>query len=277
MTDISSVSAVVCTLNSISSIRECLTAARESGVGEVIVVDGHSTDGTLDVARELADKVVNDERKGLGFARNLGIAESKGDYILNLGSDNVITRRALEDMLIHLENGHVDGVGALTRVKPQDYLSRCMNIWWKARFRPGPAAVIGTPTLMKGELLRSNPFNSDRRFSDDSELCERWNRNFGSQFMISSAQVLEVGKTNWSEISARAKIYGISDSEVFEAGIAEGWDLLRRMKSISHPMRVDYFEVVRHSSPLEAIYSTPFLLFFTSSRYLAWWRVVRSR
>ena len=51
----SDVAAVVCTMNSISGIRECLTSLRRSGVEEIVVVDASSTDGTKEVALELAD------------------------------------------------------------------------------------------------------------------------------------------------------------------------------------------------------------------------------
>ena len=67
------VSAVVCTLDSISSIEACLTSLRAAGVGQLIVVDASSTDGTREVAEQLADEVVTDPRLGLGHARNVGI------------------------------------------------------------------------------------------------------------------------------------------------------------------------------------------------------------
>ena len=51
------VSAVVCTMNSISGIRACLTSLRDAGVGQIVVVDANSTDGTREVSQELADLV----------------------------------------------------------------------------------------------------------------------------------------------------------------------------------------------------------------------------
>jgi hypothetical protein len=49
------IAAVVCTMNSISGIRESLISLRQSGVKEIVVVDASSTDGTKEVALELAD------------------------------------------------------------------------------------------------------------------------------------------------------------------------------------------------------------------------------
>ena len=61
----SEISAVVCSLN-IARIVHCLSSLKEAGVGEIILVDGHSTDKTVEIASEYADKIVFDEGKGLG-------------------------------------------------------------------------------------------------------------------------------------------------------------------------------------------------------------------
>ena len=74
MTSPQDVAAVVCTMNSGVSIRECLASLRAAGVGELIVVDASSSDGTREIALELADQVVDDPGIGLGNARNVGIA-----------------------------------------------------------------------------------------------------------------------------------------------------------------------------------------------------------
>ena len=78
----SDVSAVICTKNSIASIQACVQSLKDSGVGEIIVVDASSTDGTRVVADSLADLVLEDPGTGLGQARNIGIAASSKDFSL---------------------------------------------------------------------------------------------------------------------------------------------------------------------------------------------------
>ena len=107
---VSDVAAVVCTMNSISGIRECLTSLLESGVKEIIVVDAFSTDGTKEVARELADLVVTDPGTGLGRARNAGVEKTTKPLILNMGSDNVVPDGELQKMIDYLlENNFCGG------------------------------------------------------------------------------------------------------------------------------------------------------------------------
>jgi len=263
------VSVVVCTKNSISGIGACLNSLRESEVGEIIVVDAHSCDGTRQVSDLFADTVLEDPGIGLGNARNMGIATSTHELVLNFGSDNVLPPGQLQRMIDFLVVGDFAGVSAQTRVQGFSYNSRGLNAWREVRFPTGPRAVIGTPTLFLGELLRQNPYDSSRRFSDDSELCERWSHEFGARFAISDAYVEEIGKTNWNEIRIRAKMYGISDHEIFRAQ-NKSWDFRRRIQSLLHPLMADFLEPVRTLPMRDAVEFTPFLAEFTLLRYLGW-------
>lgn len=266
------VSAVVCTMNSISGIERCLTSLRACDVGQIIVVDAHSTDGTREIAEELADLVLEDEGKGLGNARNIGIAQTTQDLVLNMGSDNVMPPGQLQIMIDTLTSQKLHGVSAQTRIEGSNYPSRGLNAWRKGRFPPGLASVIGTPTLFLGDMLRSHPYDCSRTFSDDSEICERWTAQFGSRFAISAAEVVEVGKTSWHEVRVRCRMYGISDEEIFAIGRRQGWPFERRMRSLAHPLISDFLTPVSRLPVREAIAATPFLAIFTAQRYEHWLR-----
>jgi glycosyltransferase involved in cell wall biosynthesis len=272
MTSPSDVSAVVCTLNSIASIEQCLKSLRASGAGELIVVDAGSTDGTREIANAMADQVLDDPGTGLGNARNVGIAKTTKKFILNMGSDNVMPDGQLQLMLDDLVNQDVQGVSAGTGIAGDDYIAFGLNGWRQGRFPPGPVAIIGTPTLFLGDLLRANPYDPTRKFSDDSELCERWARDFGAKFAISSARVLEIGKTSWGEVVARCHMYGVSDAEVFSIGSQTGWGLRRKLKSVLHPARVDFVEPLTRLDAIAGLKTAPFLTAFTTLRYYYWVR-----
>ena len=266
----SDVSAVVCTKNSIASVEPCLQSLRNAGAGEIIVVDASSTDGTRTVADSLADRVLEDPGTGLGQARNLGIAASSRDFILNMGSDNVMPPEQLPRMLSTLARESVAGVSAQTRITGSGYVAFGLNIWRSGRFRPGPAWVIGTPTLFRGELLRASPFDPDRSFSDDSELCERWKRDFDATFAISDAYVYEQGKVSFHELWVRCRMYGVSDAEVFTNGRSNGWPASRQIRSLTHPLAADVIEPMTHTRVRQAAGALPFLLAFASMRYAGW-------
>jgi len=266
----SDVSAVICTMNSAKSIEACLTSLRECQVGEIIVVDAHSSDGTREIAGRLADLIVSDPGLGLGQARNIGIGHTKMPLILNMGSDNVVDPLELGKMIDFLHNGHYEGVSAQTRVEGKDFVSLGLNFWRRARFPVGERTVIGTPTLFVGDLLRSHPFDGNRKYSDDSELCERWANDLNARFAISDAIFKEVGKETWDEVVVRARMYGESDFEVFQNGSRSGWGLQRKSVSVLHPLKVDFLMPLASVRALSDLRQVPFLSAFTAMRYFYW-------
>lgn len=264
------VAAVVCTLNSVGAIDRCLRSLRDEGVGDLVVVDAGSWDGTREIAMQYADRILDDPGTGLGNARNVGIACTSAPLVLNMGSDNVMPPGQLQRMIDALDQSSARGVSAQTRIEGSDVVSQGLNAWRRGRFRPGPADVIGTPTLFDGELLRQHPYDASRRFSDDSELCERLQRELGATFAISDAFVWEVGKATWNEVVVRCRMYGVSDEEVFRHGRAQGWSWPRQGRSLLHPLRSDLVQPLTRLGPREALVNAPFLAAFTAMRYGFW-------
>lgn len=77
---------------------------------EVIIIDDESTDESLSTAKKLASenpfiKVISQKNKGLGGARNTGIINANGKYILFLDADDFLAENALLN-LINLAEKH---------------------------------------------------------------------------------------------------------------------------------------------------------------------------
>lgn len=81
------VSVVIPTLNEARNLPHVF--ARLPEVHEVIIVDGHSVDGTPDVARELLPgvRIVTQTRRGKGNALACGFAAATGDVIAMIDAD----------------------------------------------------------------------------------------------------------------------------------------------------------------------------------------------
>ena len=77
-------------------LEQCLCSV-ESAIAtlqaEVIVVDNHSTDGSVSYLQErfpFVQFIANNENVGFGKANNQGLAIAKGDYVLFLNPDTIV-------------------------------------------------------------------------------------------------------------------------------------------------------------------------------------------
>lgn len=95
------VSVVIPTLNEAGNIAEALeTIDREIAYPkEIIIVDGNSTDGTLDIVRKANCKVIVEPRRGYGLALRRGMKEAKGDVIIMVDGDGTYEVRHINQLL----------------------------------------------------------------------------------------------------------------------------------------------------------------------------------
>lgn len=78
---------------------------------EIIVVDDGSTDDSLAMARSYESsgvKVISQVNKGLSSARNTGILNSSGEYILPLDADDMLLENAVERIAQVAEQTNAD-------------------------------------------------------------------------------------------------------------------------------------------------------------------------
>ena len=82
------VSVVIPALNEARNLEHVFSALPD-GLHEVILVDGHSTDGTPEIARALLPRVrvITQTRKGKGNALACGFAAATGDIIVMIDAD----------------------------------------------------------------------------------------------------------------------------------------------------------------------------------------------
>lgn len=105
---------------------------------ELILVDDGSTDSSSAICDEFAEndsriRVIHKENRGVSAARNSGIEEAKGDFIVFVDSDDLIQKRMLQKM-----------VAAITHYKTD--LAICgyerFRDGWKQRHRLSPYSLV---------------------------------------------------------------------------------------------------------------------------------------
>ncbi|MBC8263850.1 MAG: glycosyltransferase family 2 protein [Anaerolineales bacterium] len=206
---------VVVTWNSSGPLVNCLRALeaeREVVALELFVVDNASTDGSADVARQIApwaQVIENHDNRGFAAANNQALTQARGHYVALLNPDAEVLDHALTSLVRHLErmpdvgaagpmtlksSGEVDfrcarrfptlwtelcEVSGLTRRFPRHYLFSGASIGhWDHRDPRDVDALSGACMVIRREALDQVGLLDEDFFmySEDTELCFRLKR-----------------------------------------------------------------------------------------------------
>jgi glycosyltransferase involved in cell wall biosynthesis len=118
-------SVVVVTQNEEERIRACLESA--SWADELIVVDAESSDKTATVARELTDHVFVRPWPGFAAQKNFGLEQARGDWILSLDADELVSIPLRQEIAAILAGGGEHAGYAIPR----------RNVFWGRWIRHG--------------------------------------------------------------------------------------------------------------------------------------------
>ncbi len=166
---------------------------------ELIIIDDNSNDGTASYLKSMTDKrikVMTTTGIGASAARNLGIANSSGDYIAFLDADDYWYPEKLL-LQVNLHDSNPDVAMSFTNYQhlTEEYQSiiDCFSYWGK--FQDNNAAsiiienplnliiknnIIGTSTVMLNASIVSNieMFDVNAKYAEDWDLwlriCEKY-------------------------------------------------------------------------------------------------------
>ncbi len=126
--------------NTARYIRDCIESALTQTYAdfEVVIVDDGSTDGTSEVlqsyCRDPRIRVIHRQNGGIGAASNAAVRACRGEYVVQLDSDDVLRPNALETVATHLAQ-HPDVECLYTRHTLIDAEGRILGPGWSpARF-----------------------------------------------------------------------------------------------------------------------------------------------
>ena len=87
-------------------------------VGEVVVCDNNSSDGTAALARAAGATVVSEPVNHISRARNTGALAARGRYLVFVDADTIVPVALLRAALDGLESGRICGGGATVAMQP---------------------------------------------------------------------------------------------------------------------------------------------------------------
>jgi len=113
------VSVIVLTKNSALTVQKSIESIFQQTrqPDKVVVVDGNSSDGTIEIVKKYPVKLVSEPGLGFGHARNLGVKNASGDIVFFLDSDCYAEPNWIENALSHFDSSpEIVGVTGQTRL-----------------------------------------------------------------------------------------------------------------------------------------------------------------
>ncbi len=88
-----SLSAVIITFNEEHNIEDCLKSL-DGIVDEILVIDSFSTDKTVEIAKRLGAKVIENKFEGHIEQKNFAVASASHDWVISLDADERLSKEA---------------------------------------------------------------------------------------------------------------------------------------------------------------------------------------
>ena len=164
---------------------------------EYIIIDGVSTDGTVEVIKSYGDKIdkfISEKDNGIYDAMNKGIKLASGDIVGILNSDDFYANNnIIEKVVKEFEDKKVDSVyGDLVYVNAKD-TNKIVRYWKSKPYKKGLFTKGWHPAhptfFVKKEIYdKYGIFNLDFKIAADYELMLR----FLEKYQISNSYIPEI-------------------------------------------------------------------------------------
>lgn len=184
------VSIITAALNNADTIGTCIQSVNNQSYADVeqIIVDGGSSDGTLEIARRentRITKVVSEPDNGIYDALNKGISLASGDIIGILSSDDFFAHEgAIKTVADSLRDKGTDSCYSDLEYVDRDNTGKVIRYWKSSGYSPGRFKygwMPAHPTYFARRWVyeKYGYFNTSFRIAADYELMLRFMVKYG--------------------------------------------------------------------------------------------------
>ena len=101
-----SITIIILTLDEIDGVSTIMPQINKNWAEEIVFVDGGSTDGTIEKAKELGFRVIHQQNKGEGNACRIGANETKSDFVMFFSPDGNDLPEDVPKLIEKTKQGH---------------------------------------------------------------------------------------------------------------------------------------------------------------------------
>lgn len=206
----SDVSVQICTLNNSDTIDRCVRSALAAGVGEVLVLDGGSTDGSPEIARNAGATVVLCGPVGIVAQRKQGYTQTTFPFTLILDADDVLPPTSVTEQLVAFESGGYDVLQFLVRGdEPRNWVERCWFDYVAQTVQPvSDTNTVGRPALYRTSVLRDLQLPQKIPFGVEDTMMARALQDKGCRQGVSAVETYREFPTELGHSMRKWRAYG---------------------------------------------------------------------
>ena len=205
--------------NSAATIRDAVDSVlAQEGIGlEYIVIDGGSTDGTLDVLRSYGERIarlVSEPDEGIYDAMNKGVSLATGDVVGILNSDDYYAdSEVLSAVAAAFEDSDVDCVfGDLDYVDAEE-TNRVVRAWRSKPYEPG-AFHRGWHPAHPSFFVRRSVYERVGMFDTNLKIAADY------EFMLRVLEREQLSSVYLPEVIVKMRMGGASNASVLNVAKA---------------------------------------------------------
>lgn len=234
------ISAIVRTYNEEQNIEDCIRFILKNNPSEIIVVDGGSTDGTVNIAKSMGVKVIK-SKKGLVSQRQTGTDVSSQKYIALIDADDRLDENCLYSLLDELKENRFDAIKALNYpYKPKTYWEKGMaSTLLIEGALPRETTMVGRPALyLASSIKKVKPdffFNGSHEDTDLSRTFE----NMGFKQGLGTGKTYRKQKENFRDYLKIWGKYGRGDAHFVHKYPERKWSIIKHLL-INYPIVKSY-------------------------------------
>lgn len=227
---------------------------------EILLIDDGSTDNSGILCDQLAGeypciKVIHQKNGGLSSARNKGIQEAKGDYLLFVDSDDILLEEdALSEISKSIDRINPDLLMILPREYNEDFSTVVVEhqpFMWKENMVYFSKEIMNqlyqengiyitmaqTKVIAREYCIKNNLFFTEGIYHEDDEWI--------AKVLLTNPRIAFLSKALYGYRHRRASIISTLDQKKIKKKARDKMDIaikvLKNNKTVQYPYMMDYF------------------------------------
>ena len=257
-------------LNDEQDIGSMLDTIKKNNPDQLIVVDGGSSDRTVEIAKRYTNDVYISQ-KGISNQYKLGLSKVKYKYLLDIECDHRYPENFVSNLLSEFRNSNFFGLQAsLVCQLERTFLEKGFSQFYKIhQISKGKKDVIGGPSMyLSDEYIKIFTMVNAQGYSSDTTKGEVL-KKLGLKVGLGYTEAYQYEEFPLNKFLHKYFNYGKGDYD-FYIQHKKNWSFKRKLKSITHVFNRYIIDYPLKAIKMGKVLYVPYFWLSAVPRYAGW-------